>query len=509
MNRRSLILLWILLSPLVAYCHVGSPNVFFEGKAGSHPVRVVIRPPAALPGIAQVDVRVMEDDVTGVSLAASFWEAGATAVPVPTAATRVAGAERLFSAPLWLFRNGSYNIQVTVESARGVGVANVPLNSAATQPPVMRPAMGWTLSAFGILLFLGAVALAGLAAREATLAPGAVPTARDLRRGHLISVVFAVLLGGSLTGAALRWQKMDRQFRSNALDKPVNVEASVRTDGDTHLLHVALPVAYAAGDWSTLVTDHGKLAHLFLVRMPDFSAFAHLHPVRRDRRTFECVLPPLRPGDYQLYAEITHENGLSQTLVASVAIPGPIGLARQAALNMTSEVWCQSAVIPIGNAARPLVLDADDSWHVSASKALSSPRLSALMGGHHMVFEHAGPLVANRDTSLRFAVFAASGEAVALEPYMGMLGHAVVRRADGEVFTHLHPVGTISMAAQELFTREERPVRAPSMSPGESAREVVFPYAFPRPGDYRLWVQVRIGGRVLTGTFNVQVQPES
>ena len=132
------------------------------------------------------------------------------------------------------------------------------------------------------------------------------------------------------------------------------------------------------------------------------------------------------------------------------------------------------------------------------------------MGGNRMVFAGGGALVANRETSLRFTVVSPGGESVALQPYMGMLGHAVVRRADGEVFTHLHPVGTISMAAQELFARRDRPAGAtPTSVPAESANEVIFPYAFPRPGDYRLWVQVRVAARVLTGVFDVRVQPES
>ena len=127
-----------------------------------------------------------------------------------------------------------------------------------------------------------------------------------------------------------------------------------------------------------------------------------------------------------------------------------------------------------------------------------------------MVFENAGALMANRETSLRFTVVTPAGENVALQPYMGMRGHAVVRRADGEVFTHLHPVGTISMAAQELFARRDRPASpTPASVSRESAREVIFPYAFPRPGDYRLWVQVRVAARVLTGVFDVRVQPES
>jgi metallophosphoesterase superfamily enzyme len=98
-----------------------------------------------------------------------------------------------------------------------------------------------------------------------------------------------------------------------------------------------------------------------------------------------------------------------------------------------------------------------------------------------------------------------------------MAGHCVARRSDGAVFTHLHPSGTISMAAQQLFIRRENaggPYAAlPTTNdiasgPARSGREneVTFPYAFPRPGNYRLWVQVRMNGRVLTGTFGVRVK---
>ena len=151
-----------------------------------------------------------------------------------------------------------------------------------------------------------------------------------------------------------------------------------------------------------------------------------------------------------------------------------------------------------------------------------------------------------------------------LEPYMGMLGHAVICRDDGRVFVHLHPQGTISMTAQALLAgrasfldataassaprgspvaagresgasggvpaalrdrrnREGRSGRKPqTRMPGNlkmpmtamampmpaadgSRGDVSFPYEFPEPGRYRIWVQVKSAGQVLTGVFDVEV----
>jgi hypothetical protein len=121
-----------------------------------------------------------------------------------------------------------------------------------------------------------------------------------------------------------------------------------------------------------------------------------------------------------------------------------------------------------------------------------------------MVFLTPGPLVAEKETVLRFAVLEAGGAPTPLQTYMGMAGHALLRRADGRVFTHLHPTGSISMAAQALLDPAAAPAPA---APGPVAppHEVAFPYAFPEPGPYRLWVQVRVAGQVLTGVFDQTV----
>ena len=41
----------------ISFAHVGSLNVFYEGKAGIYPIRVIIRPPGVVPGLADITVR--------------------------------------------------------------------------------------------------------------------------------------------------------------------------------------------------------------------------------------------------------------------------------------------------------------------------------------------------------------------------------------------------------------------------------------------------------------------
>jgi hypothetical protein len=89
-----------------------------------------------------------------------------------------------------------------------------------------------------------------------------------------------------------------------------------------------------------------------------------------------------------------------------------------------------------------------------AARTLPGPKVAMLEGGGTLLW-HQEPLRANRDTTLRFEARDREGRPLPLEPYMGMLSHAVIARDDGKVFVHLHPMGTINMAAQEAFERKE------------------------------------------------------
>jgi hypothetical protein len=90
-----------------------------------------------------------------------------------------------------------------------------------------------------------------------------------------------------------------------------------------------------------------------------------------------------------------------------------------------------------------------------------------------------------------------------LDPYMGMAAHVIVASRDHGVFAHLHPSGSISMAALRKFTAAADHA-AGHGSAVEGRLEV--PYAFPAAGRYRMWVQVKRAGQVRTAAFDVDVR---
>src|SRR5262245_42572424 len=105
--RRTFLSILALLFGLSAWAHVGSPNVFFDGRVGNYSLSVIVRPPATLPGAEQVSVRLREPDVLKVSLLPVLWQAGAESSPQPIAAQRVTGETNLWDGEIWFLRSGS------------------------------------------------------------------------------------------------------------------------------------------------------------------------------------------------------------------------------------------------------------------------------------------------------------------------------------------------------------------------------------------------------------------
>ena len=484
----------------VASAHVGSPDTFFEGNAGPYRIRVIVRPPGIVPGQAEITVRLLSGSGVRAVLVLPLRGGRPTAEEPPSDTARlVSGAADLYSAALWLMERGAYSIRVAVLGAAGEGHVIVPVNSIATRRLAFDTPLAIALLGLGAFLFVGAITIVGAAVRESVLAPGTEPDAARRRRSWWIRMLAVPVLALALF-AGKKWWDADDAAHLASLYRPMQVKTTITPVAESGRV---LTIAITDSEWLgrrfvPLIPDHGKLMHLFLVR-DDLQGFAHLHPLMVDSSTFRTSLPPLGPGRYRLYADVVQETGFTQTLLDSVSLAG------------SGAKWHPT--------------DPDDSWWSGDQlSAISDPPEAHLEDGSVMTWvRDSVPIVTGRDLELRFMVHMKDGKPATLEPYMGMMSHAVIARDDGSVFVHLHPSGTISVASQLAYTMRqagdtvrgvlanritaaERTPTASMAMQGEPGT-VTLPYAFPQPGRYRIWVQVKMKGRVLTGVFDAQVGP--
>ena len=104
-----------------------------------------------------------------------------------------------------------------------------------------------------------------------------------------------------------------------------------------------------------------------------------------------------------------------------------------------------------------------------------------------------------------------------------MGGHAALLKKDRSVFIHLHPIGTISMASQEMFQEnytqgvlDQEDICFFGFADDSTGNyfnsntspngEVNFPaIKLGTPGNYAIWVQVKSAGEVITQKFDFEV----
>lgn len=496
---------------LAGSAHIGSPDAWYEGAAGPYHAIVQVVTPSVVPGVATVYVRLQGADGApargvDVTIQVNRFDALAAAPP-PEIAPPVESEPGLYSGPLWVMVGGSNGVTVNVRGALGAGKAVVPVVVMANRRLALAPRLGITLSVIGLFLFVGLVTIVGAAVRESALPPGAVPDAKQRWKARTAMAVCTAIVALALFGGSRWWNSEDADFR-NSIYKPLTATAALEPVASRPSIDLKISDSVwvhrsdtswlrrrNVSRWSPLIPDHGKLIHVFMIREPDLQAFAHLHPQTTDSVRFVSALPALPAGKYRVYGDIVHESGFAQTVSTTIELPSAI------------------------SAAAPGT-DADDASRFVEAPANSER--SVLEDGSTMALDRsAGQFVAGKGGILRFAVTGSDGEPLRLAPYIGMAGHAVITRDDGSVFVHLHPAGTFSMASQMALTmRQPGDTVAGKLAERINASEamhsavdipengvVTFPYAFPQPGKYHMWVQVKHGDRVLTGAFAFDVQP--
>jgi hypothetical protein len=510
-GRVAAILAIVILSVGPAWAHVGNPDVYFQGVAGPYHLIVTVRTPQMIPGIADVEILSATPGISKITVVPTYIVGpGAKYPPVGDLLTQSKDDPQFFSGKIWLMESGSWQIRVQAEGAQGPGELALPVPAAARRTLPMEKSLGVLLFALMALLVLSIIAIVGAARREGTLEPGQSPSPDHARRGRRVMigaavVVFALLFFGNWWWNSEAFAKA-RQMIYKAPPLNVSLESSgklILKMGDSEW-HRSRPETVM----TNLIPDHGYLMHLFLIRAPSLDRFYHLHPRLKSgfdpagAHTFELELPAIPAGRYQVFADVVRESGFPDTMTAEIDLPDVPGVALVGDNSETT--------------APPLADATDSATPIPGDAASADEATTVLPDGYRMVWEHgSAPLVANHFVWLRFRLQTPNGKLVTdMEPYMGMAGHAEIVRSDRSVFAHIHPDGSVAMAALELAQKNASvQVANPSIDPrmkmdmrmGPASTEVSFPYGFPKAGEYRIFVQVKRGGQIETGVFDTEV----
>ncbi|HEY6478152.1 MAG TPA: hypothetical protein VI456_16355, partial [Polyangia bacterium] len=271
--------------------------------------------------------------------------------------------------------------------------------------------------------------------------------------------------------------------------KPMQV-AVTRPSPDTLALSLADPGWLRWRQSDDLIPDHGHLMHLFLVRAPALDAIAHLHPRRTGEASFTQAAPPLPAGGYRLFGDIVHQTGLDETVTTAFDLSAP----PPALAEITQLVGDR--------------FDPDDAMAIIPRAATTAaPTYIFTDGSGQLRWLDARAPRAGETVALELEAEDRDGHpAAGLEPYMGMAGHAMIVARDFSVFAHIHPTGSVPMAALALVEGAAAVDHAHHHGTMFGAR-VRFPCVFPKAGDYRLFVQIKENGRVETAAWDVRVDP--
>jgi hypothetical protein len=484
----------VFFAALSVNAHVGSPDVYFEGDAGPYRLYVTVRVPQVIPGIAEIEVRSASPDVQKIEIVPMRLSgAGSNLPPTPDVAERSKQDPQFFSGKLWLMEFGALKVRVDAEGNKGKGELAVPVPAFAQKNLPMERSLGGLLFALMLFLAVGLIFIAGAATREGNLEPGETPSPAKETRARIVMVLTAVIVFGIIFLGNAWWGAEAKNYsREISYFKPPLAETQL--EGGNRL------VLRAKGQdpaWSKrvkiedVIPDHNHLMHLFLVSTPGMERIWHLHPERAGE-TFVEDLPDMPAGHYEVFADIVDANGFPWTLVGQVDLPQISGKA----MTGDDSAWSGS----------PLAVSAD----------AKESTVSQLGDGGMLVWEKPnGPIAANTALDLKFKVLDKSGQpAKDVEPYMGMAGHAEIVSSDLSVFAHIHPAGSVSMAALELanggVTGEgggmPSGMAGIAMPAASLDPEVSFPYGFPKAGEYRIFVQIKRAGQVETGVFDTRVQ---
>jgi hypothetical protein len=470
--------------PQFALAHVGSKDVFQQVTAGPYKLFVTVRMPNVIPGVANVEIRSTGAPVTALQIAPLPIAGEASKHPPTPDAMKASTVDpAFFTGGVWMMSSGSWQVRIHITGAAGDATVSVPVPAVAIATLQMQRDLGIPLALLGLFLVISMAGVVAAAVREARLRPGETASPPLRRRGLVAMVATLVLLGLAVWGGA-RWWNAEATSYAAGIYRPPEVLATLTGNNlNLNVKDISDNTRWRDRSSSALLLDHGKIIHLYAIRMPEMDAAYHLHPDFDAPSDFRIALPAMPAGEYALYGDVVHANGFPETLVAELEVPaGMVG----------------AALGPDDAAAHPPAVEQGplgDSFKVPDA--------------YSMVWDKPATLTANTAYSFRFRLLAPDGSpATDMQPYLGMAGHAAFVKTDGTVFAHTHPEGSAAMAAVMLANRPSMSGMDGSMNmPSEPITNTVeFPYGFPKPGAYRIFIQMKHGSTIETGVFDANVQ---
>ena len=457
--------------------HIGSPDVFHEAMAGPYRLLVVVRPPPVIPGVAEIQIRSATPGIDRIRIVPlPLTGAGASIAPTPDLAERSKYDPDSFSGTLWMMSTGTWQVRVEAEGKEGKGEFSIPVPALPTRTLTMQPKLGAVLFVLMIVLMAGLVSIVGAGTLEGQLEPGRKPSKAEVKRSRTVMGVTAALAAGIAVLGNWWWNSEASGYSRNVY-KPLQVTASLEANSRLKL-RISDPGWLKFRKTDDFIPDHSHLMHLVLIRIPRMEKLWHLHPEQTESGVFVHDLPDMPAGRYQLFADVVHANGLPETMITEFDLPAVLG--------------------------KPL--SGDDS--AATAHPIDMPdhrRTGVVLPGDALMIWERDDVIAQVLTPFRFRVQDKAGDPVRdMELYMGMPGHAFFVKKDRKVFAHAHPSGTSPMASLQLGDPNLAHAAHAARS-SELPATVSFPFAFPEPGDYRVFVQIKRAGQIQTGVFDVEV----
>jgi hypothetical protein len=447
--KNRLILSFLVSLWWIASSHIGSPGVIYEGLLGPYRILANIVPAEVVPGIARVTV-IFPENPENITLEVRpvYWSAGLKGTPKADPMVPVPGEPGKYEGELWFMNAGTSSVQVIMQSEGETFEAIVPVMAWPTAKKTMTSDLGIPLTILGIFLVILMVTIISSAMSDSIRDPGKERDSTiEKRRKYGVAIGSAIML--MILWGGKTWWDAESENYDNFLFKPIEAASRIEptAEGNYLLLEIdtnTLTQGKTTRKLSFIVPDHGKLMHLFLIRKGELDVFAHLHPERLDSLNFRVKLPNLPAGDYHVFADITRYTGFSETIVSEFAIPETSNFQLA---SYAEVILGRDDTYTFSNPVSGKKSTLDGEIMVCGKPGIKTDlpgRYSAVWETDGEKFE-TGPLY-----NLDFALFDPQGNPAKLEPYLGMMGHAVVLKHDGSVYIHLHPTGNYSMGSQQI-----------------------------------------------------------